>query len=155
MKVKLQKRLKEAYWNYLRMIQQIVEERKEENRGSHMGRKGLLNKSHTEQDRKAEELANDGERQAEKVHTPRRLWIIENNEGLCIHSKIRKSAEKEVKNRIFQTYMDEKENNAYKRADLRKAIGKVQTTNTETQVNWNEAIEEKYGGRGLKYLTEN
>ena len=49
-KVKLQKRLKEAYWNYLIMIQQIVEERKEENRGetefvwikSHMGRKGLI-----------------------------------------------------------------------------------------------------------------
>ena len=77
--VKLRKRLKEAYWNYLIMIQQLEEERKEENRGetefvrikSHMGRKGLLNKSHTEQDRRAEEIANDGERQAEKVPTPR------------------------------------------------------------------------------------
>lgn len=48
--------------------------------------------------------------------------------------------------------MDEKANDAYKRADLRKTIGKEQTTNTETQINWNEAIEGKYGVKGLKCL---
>ena len=56
----------------------MVEERKEEGRGEtelvrikpHMGRKGALNRSHTEQDKKAEEIANDGERQTEDVPTP-------------------------------------------------------------------------------------
>ena len=81
----------------------------------HMGRKGALNRSHTEQDKKAEEIANDGERQTEDVPTPAGLWIIENSEGLCIHSKIRKSAEKEIKGRIFQTFLDEEENMEYKR----------------------------------------
>ena len=40
----------------------------------------------------------------------------------------------------------------YKRTDLKKAINKVQTTNKETQENWKQAIEGKYGSRGLKYL---
>ena len=111
-----------------------------------------MNKSHTERDRKAEEIANEEGRQTEEVPTPEGIWIIENEERLCIHSKIRKSTEKEFRNRICREYVDEKEDDLYKRADLRKAIGKVQTTNTETQDNWRKAIEGKCGSRGLKDL---
>ena len=39
-----------------------------------------------------------------------------------------------------------------KRADLRKAVSKVETTNKETQESRKQAIEGKYGSRGLKYL---
>ena len=63
--------------------------------------------------------------------------------------KIRKSAEKEIKDEIFQTFLEEKEDREYRRADLREA---VETTNKETQESWKQAIEGKYGSRGLKYL---
>ena len=52
---------------------------------------------HTDQDRKAEEIAKDKGRETEGAPTPEDLWTIENNKGLLIHSKIRKRAEKEIK----------------------------------------------------------
>ena len=159
-KIKFRKRIKEAYWNYTMMIQQIVEERKKEGRGetefvwikSHMSRNGVLNRKHTDQDRKAEEIAKDKERKAEDVPMPKDIWTLEDNKGLYIHSKIRKRAEKEIKDKIFQTFLDEEESTEYKRIDLKKAINKVETTNKETQESWKQAIEGKYGSRGLKYL---
>jgi len=56
------------------------------------------------------------------------------------------------KDKIFQTFLDEEESTEYKRIDLKKAINKVETTNKETQESWKQAIEGKYGSRGLKYL---
>ena len=51
-----------------------------------MGRKGTQNRGHTEQDMKAEEMANDRERQTEDIPTPKglcgRLWIIFHKERL-------------------------------------------------------------------------
>ena len=159
-KRKLRKRIKEAYWNYTLIIQHIVEERKNEGKGetefvwikSHMSRKGALNEKHTEQDRKAEEIARDKHKRTEKIPTPKNMWTIEDNKGLVIHSKLRKSAEKEIKKKIFLAFLDEKENMESKRKDLKKAINKVETTNKETQESWKQAIEGKYGSRGLKYL---
>ena len=116
-----------------------------------MSRNGALNKKHTDQDRKAEEIAKDQGRKAE-VPKPKNIWTIENSNELYIHSKIRKSAEKEIKDKIFQTFLEEKEDREYRRTDLRKAANKVETTNTETQESWKQAIEGKYGSRGLKYL---
>ena len=110
----------------------MVQERKEEGRGeaefvwikSHMSRKGTLNKKHTEHDKKAEEIANDRERREEDVPVPERLWIIEDGKELCIHSKIRKSAEKETKDKFFQTFLDEEEAKECKRTDLKKGNAK-------------------------------
>ena len=104
-----------------------------------------LNESHTEQDRKAEEIANEEGRQTEKIPIPEEMRSIENEKGLCIHSKIRKTVEKEIRDEIFPEYIDEKEEDQYKRADLRKTISKVETTNNETQDNWKKAIQ---GGLG-------
>ena len=117
-----------------------------------MSRNGALNKKHTDQDNKAEEIAKDKGRKTEDVPKPKYIWTIENNNGIHIHSKIRKSAEKEIKEKIFQASLEEKENMEYKRADLRKAVNEVETTNKETQESWKQAIEGKYGSRGLKYL---
>ena len=80
------------------------------------------------------------------------MWTIEDNKGLVIHSKLRKSAEKEIKKKIFLAFLEEKENTEPKRKDLKKAINKVETTNKETQESWKQAIEGKYGSRGLKYV---
>ena len=120
-RVKFRKRIKKAYWNYIMTIQQMVEERKKEGRGeaevvwikSHMSRNGALNKKHTDQDRKAEEIAKDKGRETEEVPKPKNIWTIENNNGLYIHSKIRKSAEKAIKGKIFQTFLEEKEDREY------------------------------------------
>ena len=43
-----------------------------------MGRKGALNKSHTEEDGKAEEIANEEGREKEKIPTSEGMWAIEN-----------------------------------------------------------------------------
>ena len=83
--------------------------------------------------KKAEEIAKDKRRETEDVPTPKDIWAIENNKGLYIHSKIRKRTEKEIKDKIFQMFLDEEENMEYKRTDLRKAVNKIETTNKETQ----------------------
>ena len=96
----------------------MVEERKREGRGEtefvwikpHMSRNGALDKKHTDQDKKAEEIAKDKGRETEDVPTPKDIWTIENNKGLYIHSKVRKSAEKEIKDKIFQMFLEEEEN---------------------------------------------
>ena len=84
-KRKLRKGIKEAYWNYTLIIQHIVEERKNEGRGetefvwikSHMSRNGVLNEKHTEQDRKAEEIAKD-------KHKKKKKYLLQK---ICGHSK--------------------------------------------------------------------
>ena len=50
------------------------------------------------------------------------------NKGLHVHPKIRKRAEKEIKDKMFQIFLDEEENMEYKRTDLRKAIEKIEAT---------------------------
>ena len=51
----------------------------------------------TRQENRGIIIANDRERETEEVPAPEGLWTIESSKGLCIHSKIRKSAEKEIK----------------------------------------------------------
>ena len=111
------------------MIQQIVEERKKEGRGetefvwikSHMSRNGVLNRKHADQDKKAEEIAKDKGKETEDVPTPKDIWTLEDSKGLYIHSKVRKRAEKEIKDKTFQIFLDEEENTEYKRIDLKKS----------------------------------
>lgn len=104
-KTKFRKRIKGAYWNYHLRLNEIMEKREEERKGkmhfiwiqSHMSRKGKLNESHTEQDTRAGETANNKAQHTTHIPIPEEMWSIVDEGGRRAHSRIRKTAEEGVR----------------------------------------------------------
>ena len=91
-----------------------------------MSRKGRLNESHTEQDTRAGETANNKAQHTTHIPIPEEMWNIVDEGGGRVHSRIRKTAEEGVKRRIFMELLEESNDKGEKTQhalrDIMKAI---------------------------------
>ena len=143
------------------MINDILKQRQEEGKGkvhflwiqSHMRRKGKLNESHTKQDIRAGETANNKAQHETQIPIPADMWNIKDEAGNRTHLRIRKTAEANMKaQNLFRDFLEEIDDKGNKTQQELKGITKVvQGKQKPAREMWKKPMEGTCRGK-LGYL---